>query len=460
MSAKRRKIQLELSFVGKGRSEAPKLPSRVEAHMAVNSSESPASTVSIMEEVLNGENLRKAYKRVKANKGSPGVDGMSVDELKEYLKENLPKIRKSLLEGEYKVQPVKRVRIPKPNGGTRNLGIPTVMDRFVQQAIAQVLQKYFEPTFSEYSYGFRPGRSAHQAIKQAQEYIEAGHEYVVDMDIEKFFDGVNHDRLMSKLAKRIEDKRLLKVIRKFLQSGVMDGGLVSQTTKGAPQGGSLSPLLSNIVLDELDKELEKRGHKFVRYADDCNIYVKSERAGHRVMSSVSRYIERKLKLKLNRTKSAVATVWERDYLGFGFLKGRKKKTLRKVSEKSVKRFKKRIRELTRRTKLNMRQIVKKIAEYVIGWIGYYGYCETPSTLRDLEAWIRRRLRCLIWKQWKQGNIYRRLRREGIGVGQAWNLASGRHGQWRASRSIAMSKIFPNDLFREMGLPEMKTRKNA
>ena len=460
MSAKRRKTQLELSFVGKGRGEAPKLPSRVEAQMAVNLSESPASTKSIMEEVLNGENLRKAYRRVKANKGSPGVDGMSVDELGEYLKENLPKIRKLLLEGEYKVQPVKRVKIPKPNCGMRNLGIPTVMDRFVQQAIAQVLQKYFEPTFSEYSYGFRPGRSAHQAIRQAQNYVEAGHECVVDMDIEKFFDGVNHDRLMSKLAKRIEDKRVLKVIRRFLQSGVMEGGLVSPTPQGTPQGGSLSPLLSNIVLDELDKELEKRGHKFVRYADDCNIYVKSERAGRRVMGSVSKYIERKLKLKLNQTKSAVAPVWERDYLGFGFLKGRRKKVLRKVSEKSVKRFKKRIRELTRRTTLNMRQIVKKIARYVIGWTGYYGYCETQSTLRDLEAWIRRRLRSLIWKQWKQGNIYRKLRGHGIAIGQAWNIASGCHGQWRASRSKAMSKIFPNDFFREMGLPEMKTRKDA
>jgi len=334
--------------MAEGRGETPRTASEgTELSTAKHDTESPASTEHLMEEVCQRENLKKALKRVRQNKGSPGVDGMTVNELPGYLMDHWPMIRDQLLNGTYQPQPVKRVEIPKPGGGVRKLGVPTSLDRFIQQAVLQVLQERWDPTFSEHSYGFRPGRSAHQAVAQAQAYIAEGYDYVVDIDLEKFFDRVNHDKLMGRVAKRVSDKRLLKLIRALLNAGVMENGLVSPTDEGAPQGGPLSPLLSNLVLDDLDTELERRGHRFVRYADDSNIYVRSERAGHRVMESISQFITRKLKLTVNRDKSAVGRPWERKFLGFRFTSGRVPK--RSIAPPARRRFKERIREITRRT---------------------------------------------------------------------------------------------------------------
>ena len=335
MDTKRRKIQLELAFMAEGRSEAPMAVSKgTEVSKAKRTPEDPALPVLLMEEICQRENLRKALQRVRQNKGSPGIDGMTIKKLPGYLKKHWPQMREQLLAGTYQPQPVKRVEISKPDGGIRKLGIPTVLDRFIHQAIMQVLQKHWDKTFSEHSYGFRPGRSAHQAISRSQQYVEQGYRWVVDIDLEKFFDRVNHDKLMGKLAKRIPDKRLLKLIRAFLNAGVMSNGLVSATTEGTPQGGPLSPLLSNIVLDELDRELEQRGHRFVRYADDCNTYVRSERAGKRVMESISKFITRKLKLRVNQSKSKVDRPWRCKFLGFRITVGKKDKTGH-CSEKSV-----------------------------------------------------------------------------------------------------------------------------
>ena len=304
MGTRRQNIQMELAFMAESRGETPMAANKgTEVPMAKRETEDPALTVLLMEQICQRENLRKALQRVRQNKGSPGIDGMTVNKLPRYLKRHWPQIREQLLAGVYSPKPVKRVEIPKSDGGLRKLGIPTVLDRFIQQGIMQVLQKYWDKTFSEHSYGFRPGRSAHQAIGRSQHYVDQGYRWIVDIDLEKFFDRVNHDKLMGNLAKRIRDKRLLKVIRAFLNAGVMENGLLSATTEGAPQGGPLSPLLSNVVLDGLDRELERRGHRFVRYADDCNIYVRSERAGQRVMENISKFIARKLKLKVNQSKS-------------------------------------------------------------------------------------------------------------------------------------------------------------
>src|SRR5262245_15520379 len=354
-----------------------------------------------MEEACERENCKRALARVRANKGNPGMDGMTVEELPGYLKEHWPVLREQLLRGTYKPQPVKRVEIPKPDGGVRKLGIPTVLDRFMQQAVMQVLQDRWDRTFSSNSYGFRPGRSAHQAVEQAQQYIAGGYRVVVDLDLEKFFDRANHDRLMAKIAERISDKRLLKLIRSFLQAGVMEDGLVSPVDEGTPQGGPLSPLLSNIVLDEMDRELEKRGLRFVRYADDCNIYVGSLRAGERVMARVTVWLSTKLKLKVNLQKSAVARPWVRKFLGFSFTKAGVPK--RRIAPQAVDRFKERVRELTRRTRgVSIERMVEKLAPYLRGWLGYFGRCETPRVLRDLGEWTRHRLRSMIWKQWQTG----------------------------------------------------------
>jgi RNA-directed DNA polymerase len=338
----------------------------------------------LMEEVWERENCKQALSRVKANKRSPGVDGMTVSDLPGYLKQHWPAIREQLLSGAYVPQPVKRVEIPKPDGGVRKLGIPTVLDRFVQQAVMQVLQRRWDRTFSEHSYGFRPGRSAHQAVLQAQQYIAAGYRWVVDLDLEKFFDRVNHDMLMAKIAERVGDKRLLKLIRAFLTAGVMESGLVSPVDEGTPQGGPLSPLLSNIVLDEFDRELERRGLRFARYADDCNIYVRSRRAGERVMESVTRFVRVRLKLKVNQQKSAVARPWERKFLGFSFTNGMEPR--RRIAPKAVLRFKERVRELTSRTRgVSMDRMAEELARYLQGWIGYCGKCETPSVLEKLNV---------------------------------------------------------------------------
>jgi len=452
MDAKRRKIQLELAFMAEGRGEAPMAADKgTEAAKAKRKPEDPALAVLLMEEICQRENLRRALQRVKQNKGSPGIDGMTVRKLSSYLKKHWPRIREQLLAGTYNPEPVKRVEIPKPDGGMRKLGIPTVLDRFIQQAIMQVLQKYWDKTFSEHSYGFRPGRSAHQAISRSQQYVEEGYRWVVDVDLEKFFDRVNHDRLMGKLAKRIPDKRLLKITRAFLNAGVMENGLVSATTEGTPQGGPLSPLLSNIVLDELDRELERRGHRFVRYADDCNIYVRSERAGNRVMENISKFITRKLKLKVNQSKSKVDRPWRCKFLGFRIIVG--KETKRGIAPRSLSRFKRRVRKLTcYRRGVTIEQMIERLNRYLVGWRGYFGYCQTPSVMVRLDSWIRRRLRYVYWRRWKRGKKrFAELRRLGICKDLAAKTAGSIHGPWRISRSPALSFVFPNAHFNSLGL---------
>src|SRR5215470_12474743 len=426
-----------------GRSEAPKASQEgTEALTAKCDTERPASHEQLMEEVCERKNCWQAYKRVKANKGSPGIDGMSIGDLTDYLKQHWSKIREQLLRGTYQPQPVRRVEIPKPDGGVRKLGIPTVLDRFVQQAVMQVLQRRWDPTFSEHSHGFRPRRSAHQAIAKAQQYIAAGHRWVVDLDLEKFFDRVNHDKLMAAIARRITDKRVLRLIGAFLKVGVLEHGLVSPAEEGTPQGGPLSPLLSNIVLDELDRELERRGHRFVRYADDCNIYVRSQRAGQRVMKNVTRFLTRRLKLKVNAAKSAVARPVERKFLGFSFSNNKEPK--RRIAPKTLLRCKQKIRELTRRTRgISLEQMLKELTAYLRGWKSYFGFCQTPSTLRNLDYWIHRRLRSMIWKQWKYGQQrYRQLRQRGIGPELAAQTAGSPHGPWRVANSPALSIALP------------------
>jgi RNA-directed DNA polymerase len=413
-----------------------------------------------MEEIVERDNLKKALAQVKRNKGAPGIDGMSVDELVSYLKEHWPAIRVALLDGTYKPQPVKRVEIPKATGGKRPLGIPTVLDRFIQQAVLQVLQIAWDGSFSESSFGFRPGRSAHQAVERAQSFIAAGYRTVVDIDIEKFFDRVNHDILMGLVAKRVADLHLLRLIRGFLTAGVLEAGLVGPTDEGTPQGGPLSPLLSNLMLDILDKELEKRGHRFVRYADDCNIYVRSRRAGERVIASLERFLERRLKLKVNTAKSAVAQPHLRKFLGLSFTSGEEPK--RRIAPQALARFKSRVRELTRRTRgATLKQIVEDLSRYLIGWRGYFGFCQTPSVLRRLDEWVRRRLRCVAWKQWKRGvNRFAELRRRGVGRDLAAQAAGSPHGPWRLSNSPALTIALPNTFFSSLGLASVAAQSIA
>ena len=459
MSGQRQKNRPEqgvLAFPTESRSEAPKAVEQgTETLTAKRQSESLAGTERLMEEVCELENCKQALRRVKANKGSPGVDGMTVDELPAYLKQHELEIGEQLRNGTYQPQPVRRVEIEKPDGsGVRKLGIPTVVDRFVQQAALQVLQKRWDPTFSAHSYGFRPGRSARQAVHKAQQYIAEGHRWVVDLDLEKFFDRVNHDRLMAAVAKRVADKRMLKLIRAFLEAGVMEDGLVSPVDEGTPQGGPLSPLLSNLVLDELDRELERRGHHFARYADDCNIYVDSERAGQRVMESVTRFITHRLKLKVNQAKSAVARPGQRKFLGFSFTGEREPR--RRIAPKAIARFKEKIQEHTRRTRsISLQQMVKQITTYLRGWMGYFGDCQTPTVLQSLEAWLRRRLRSVVWKQWKRGRKrYRELRKRGVGKDLAAQTAGSPHGPWRLAKSPALNLALSNAYFAGLGLPSM------
>jgi len=458
MNDKRQKNQLELAFQEEGRSEAPTTSERgTETFVAKRRAESPAEE-QLMEGVCERENCKQALARVKSNKGSPGIDGMTVEQLPGYLKEHWPAIREQLKSGTYRPQPVRRVEIPKPDGGVRELGIPTVLDRFIQQAVMQVMQRRWDGTFSDHSYGFRPGRSAHQAVEKAQKYIAEGYRWVVDLDLEKFFDRVNHDRLMARIAERVSDKRLLKLIRAFLTAGAMEGGLVSPIDEGTPQGGPMSPLLSNIVLDELDRKLEKRGLRFVRYADDCNIYVRSKRAGERVMESITRYITKKLKLKVNETKSAVGQPQERKFLGFSFTWEREPR--RRIAPKAIARFKKRIRELTRRTRgVSIERMAEELSRYLRGWLGYFGRCQTPSVLERLEGWLRRRLRSVIWKQWKRGTVrFGELRKRGVGRELAAKTAGSAHGPWRLANSPALSIALPNAYFASLGLPRLVARK--
>jgi RNA-directed DNA polymerase len=452
---KQQNIQMALDFssalTGVARGVAGE---ETESPVATSGPESPARTDRLMEEVCERENLKEALRRVKGNKGSAGVDGITVSQLTDYLKQHWPVIREQLLNGTYEPKPVRRVEIPKPDGGVRKLGIPTVLDRFIQQAVMQVLQRQWDPTFSEHSYGFRPGRSAHQAVAQAQQYIVAGYSWVVDLDLEKFFDRVNHDKLMGQVAKRVEDKRLLKLIRAFLNAGVMENGLVSPSVEGTPQGGPLSPLLSNLVLDELDRELDRRGHRYLRYADDCNIYVRSQRAGQRVMKGVTRFITNRLKLKVNETKSAVARPQERKFLGFSFSAGPEVKRI--IAPKALERFRHRIREVTRRAKgVSMEMTIAELAPYLRGWRSYFGFCETPDELMYLTRWVRLRLRAAMWRQWKTPRRRRAALLElGVRPRLADNTAGSGRGPWYLARAKALSVGLSNAYFKSLGLPTL------
>lgn len=412
----------------------------------------------LLEWILSRDNLNLAYKRVKANKGSHGVDGMKVAELLSFLKQHGEALRQRILAGEYNPQPVRRVEIPKPDGGVRLLGIPTVVDRWIQQAIAQELGKIFDPDFSESSYGFRPKKSTHQAIMAARGYIEQGYQWTVDIDLEKFFDRVNHDKLMSLVARRVKDKRVLKLIRKYLESGIMLNGVKVKSEEGTPQGGPLSPLLANIMLDGLDKELEKRGHKFCRYADDCNIYVKSKKAGERVMESISHYVEEVLKLKINRTKSAVDKPSKRKFLGFSFyLKEGKARNY--IHRKPVERFKKKVKEITSRSNGKSMEWRKEALNHLItGWVNYFRIADMKAVARELDGWIRRRIRLCYWKQWKKiSTKHNELVKLGIDDGKAWEFANTRKGYWRISNSYILSTSLTNKYLEEQGFPSLTKR---
>ena len=430
---------------------------RADLPTAHRAGESPMFGVDLMERICARDNLRSALKRVRSNQGSPGVDGMRVDELADHLRVHWPAIKEELLSGEYCPQPVRRVEIAKPGKQKekRKLGIPTVLDRFIQQATLQILQSQWDATFSESSYGFRPGRSAHQAIAKAQGYLQSGYGMVVDLDLEAFFDRVNHDRLMSRLAERIADRRVLKLIRGYLQAGILENGLVSVPREGTPQGGPLSPFLSNVVLDEWDKELGQRGHRFVRYGDDCNIYVKSRRAGERVKASLTRFITERLKLRVNEAKSAVDEPHKRQFLGFTFTAGRSPNR-RKLSPASLRRFRSRIRQLTRRRwSISLEERIGRLRSYLLGWRGYYDYCETLSVLRDLDSWIRHRLRCVQWKQWKvYGRRKAELIRLGVDPSLAHTTAWSAKGPWRLSHTPGVRRALTNRYFDALGLPRL------
>jgi len=455
MGRERQKNQYELAFMAETGSEAPTNDKRAELPMAKQEPESGETTERLMEVICEPENMRKALKRVQENKGAPGIDGITVEELPGYLRRNWPKHREELLEGTYKPKPARRKEIPKPDGGMRNLSIPCVLDRLIQQAMMQVLQQRWDPTFSEHSYGFRPGRSQHQAVARAQEYIAEGNRIVVDIDLEKFFDRVNHDILMGRIAKRETDKRVLQLTRAFLNAGVvMEDGVVIPTEEGTSQGGPLSPLLSNLMLDDLDRELERRGHRFVRYADDCNIYVRTERAGQRVMEGISDFITKKLKLKVNREKSAVAAPWRRKFLGFSFTS--EKAPRRRIAPKARQRFEARIRELTQRNRgVSMAMRVSELSQYLRGWAAYFGYCQTPSVFKELDSWIRRRLRCAQWKQWKTCKArYKALRKLGLRGEDLHKLACCSRGPWPVSQFSLLRRALPNAFFDSLGLPRL------
>ena len=438
-----------------GRGEAPRRDAQeVEAVTATTEPENPACTAHLMEAICDPDNIEAALRAVVRNKGAPGIDGMTVKQLPSILKARWPEIEEQLLQGRYQPQPVRRVRIPKPAGGTRNLGIPTVIDRVIQQAVLQRLQPRWDPTFSEHSYGFRPGRSAHQAVVQAQAYVIDGYRFVVDIDLAKFFDRVNHDRLLAAVAKRVSDRRVLRLIRGYLTAGVLDGGLFEESREGTPQGGPLSPLLSNLVLDELDRELERRGHRFVRYADDCNIYVRSEKAGRRVMASLTRFIEGRLKLQINAEKSAVARPWHRSFLGFTV---KDDPAFRRcIADKAVTRFKDRVRELTRRHRgVSLERMIGELVPYLRGWAAYFGLSQSHE-LPSLDGWIRRRLRCVAWVQWKtRGQRYRELRRLNVPERSASAAIFSPKGPWRLSFSEALHRGFTKACFRRLGLPPME-----
>jgi RNA-directed DNA polymerase len=405
-----------------------------------------------LEKVLCRENMLRAYQRVLSNQGAPGVDGMTVDELMPMLRKRWVAIRKELLDGSYQPAPVRKVEIPKPGGkGVRTLGIPTVLDRLIQQSLYQALQAWYDVCFSDHSFGFRLGRGAHDAVERAREHMAAGYRWVVDMDLEKFFDRVNHDILMSRLARRIEDKRILRLIRRYLQAGMMEGGLVSPRVEGTPQGGPLSPLLSNILLDELDQELERRGHRFVRYADDCNIYVRSQRAGERVLASTERFLRDRLRLTVNREKSAVDRPWNRKFLGYTVTMHYQPKL--RVAPESVKRLKDRLRALFRSGRgRNLGRLIETLRPILVGWTSYFRKAEVRKTFEDLDQWIRRKLRAILWRQWKRPwTRARELIRRGLDHVRAWVSATNGHGPWWNAGASHMNQAVSNRFFRQLGL---------
>lgn len=413
----------------------------------------------LMERVVARDNMLYALYRVETNKGAAGIDGMTIESLRPFLKDQWPVIREQLLKGTYQPKPVRRVEIPKPDGGTRLLGIPTVIDRLIQQALLQKMNDIFEPTFVPFSFGFRPHKRAHSAVELAREYIKEGYRWVVDMDLEKFFDKVNHDILMSKVARRIQDKRVLLLIRRYLQAGVMVNGCCIVTGEGTPQGGPLSPLLANIMLNELDLELCRRGHRFVRYADDCNIYVKSRRAGERVMASVKKFVEERLKLKVNMQKSAVDRPWKRKFLGFSFTWDKEPKI--RIAPKTKKRFMDKIRELTNRSKSqSMNKRIKAINTYIVGWIGYYRLADTRSVFQSLDEWLRRRLRMCYLKQWKKPKT-KRKKLVALGIPPEWAMliSASRKGYWRLSNTPQVNKALGLAFWQEQGLKSLVERYN-
>ena len=446
----------------KGTSEPAKQVKPVGLERSVEASparDSGKSNVGTWEAVFERGNMQTALKRVESNKGAAGVDGMEVQDLHHFLKEHWLEVREALESGKYRPSPVRRVEIPKPDGGVRQLGIPTVLDRLIQQAIAQVLTPLFEAMFSPHSYGFRPGRSAHQAVQQAQEYIAEGYDWVVDIDLEKFFDRVNHDMLMARVARGVKDKRMLKLIRAYLESGVMVNGVVMETEEGTPQGGPLSPLLSNIMLNDLDKELEKRGHKFVRYADDCNIYVKTPRAGERVLESVKQYLEKKLKLKVNPKKSKVEKATKAKFLGFSFWK-RKREVYVRIANRTKERYMEKMRNLTRRTRSGkLENILHEVNQFNRGWMAYFRLATTPSVYQQLDEWTRRRLRQLLWKRWKQGATrLQELVRLGVPPERARMGATGT-SPWRMAHCPPVQEALSNAFWRNSGLEGLTARYN-
>ena len=456
MDDKQQKIQYSLAFGAEDKGETPTGHIEgTESPPATDTSERPADDEYLMEKVCETANILTALKHVCRNKGAPGADGMAVEDLHAHLETHWPGIRDRLLSGTYRPQPVRRVEIPKPGGGVRKLGIPSVLDRLIQQAVLQILQPRWDSTFSENSFGFRPGRSAHQAVAKAQSYIEHGYGTVVDIDLEKFFDNVNHDILMSLVAKRECDKRLLKLIRSFLTAGILENGLVSRNEEGTPQGGPLSPILSNLMLDVLDRELESRKLHFVRYADDCNIYVRSLRAGQRVMETVTSFLKRKLKLKVNPEKSAVGKPSKRKFLGFSFQVS-KDTVKRRLAPKTIERYKDRIREITARNRgISLTRMTTELARYINGWRGYFGFCQTPSVLQRLEQWTRRRFRLVAWKQWKtRQRRFTELANRGTASVLAASAAGSSLGPWRVSRSLPLHIALDNLTLAHMGLPSL------
>ena len=444
--------QLELPLWG--RDEIPRAERSAEGRTATHENERSGAS-DLMERVCERANLQAALKRVRKNKGSAGIDGMTVDELSEHLKTHWPALREQLLTGRYQPSPVRRHTIPKSGGGERELGIPTVVDRFIQQAILQVLGPRFDASFSQYSYGFRPGRRAHDAVVQAQRYVNDGRRFVVDVDLEKFFDRVNHDVLMGKLAKRIEDKRLLGLIRRYLEAGVMANGVAMERHEGTPQGGPLSPLLANVLLDEVDRELEKRGHAFVRYADDCNVYVRSKRAGERVMELLRR-LYAGLRLRVNEAKSAVDRPQNRKLLGYSFYWGRRGEGVkRKVAPKALTAMKERVRELTRPTRSqSMARVAADLRSYLMGWKNYFRLAETPHVFGELDEWIRHRLRALHLRHWKRGRVvYRELRARGLSEHKAAYVAANTRRWWKNS-SMLLNVAFPIRYFDQLGIPRL------